>query len=451
MNPLVLADYGRATSASSGWRSASTPRLPGTRPTPGGWTRRPFATWIRRTARTKTAREALTTGIRAVFAVEPADLSLLHVLFYAAAAGGWDDLIDTEGGAQQDRIVGGSQLISLRMAERLGDRVRLDVACDASPPTERASSSATFSARRVIVALPPGARGPARLRAAAPGRPRPAHPTNPDGHRDQVHGGLRRALLARGRPLRPGAEPARPRAGDLRQHSAERRARGVLGLPRGRRRPAAWAPPPRRERREVVVGTFARCSARAPPRPPATSRRTGAREPYSRGCYARRAGPGAWTSFGRALREPVGRIHWAGTETATRWMGYFDGAIQAGRRAAAEVIAAEGAGPMRRPRRRTAPAAGASARARGASSMSPTSRRTRASSTAPALVREGEVGLADREPLSATSAPGGRGPSAARPGPRPPRRCRWRHRSPGPACRGRGCRRRAARPSRSRS
>ena len=42
---------------------------------------------------------------RAVFAVEPADVSLLHILFYAASAGGWDDLLDTEGGAQQDRIV----------------------------------------------------------------------------------------------------------------------------------------------------------------------------------------------------------------------------------------------------------------------------------------------------------------------------------------------------------
>jgi monoamine oxidase len=38
----------------------------------------------------------------------------------------------------------------------------------------------------------------------------------------------------------------------------------------------------------------------------------------------------------------MGRIHWAGTETATRWMGYMDGAIQSGRRAAAEVIRAEG-------------------------------------------------------------------------------------------------------------
>jgi monoamine oxidase len=41
--------------------------------------------------------------------------------------------------------------------------------------------------------------------------------------------------------------------------------------------------------------------------------------------------------FGASIRQPVGRIHWAGTEAATRWMGYVDGAIQAGERAAHEV------------------------------------------------------------------------------------------------------------------
>ena len=43
---------------------------------------------------------------------------------------------------------------------------------------------------------------------------------------------------------------------------------------------------------------------------------------------------------GARLREPVGRLHFAGTETATRWMGYFDGAIEAAERAAAEVLRA---------------------------------------------------------------------------------------------------------------
>jgi monoamine oxidase len=46
------------------------------------------------------------------------------------------------------------------------------------------------------------------------------------------------------------------------------------------------------------------------------------------------------TAFGPALREPVGPLHWAGTETATRWNGYIDGALQSGERAAREVLAA---------------------------------------------------------------------------------------------------------------
>jgi monoamine oxidase len=50
-------------------------------------------------------------------------------------------------------------------------------------------------------------------------------------------------------------------------------------------------------------------------------------------------GPGTLTGLGPALREPVGRIHWAGTETATSWPGYMEGAIQAGERSAIEVAA----------------------------------------------------------------------------------------------------------------
>jgi monoamine oxidase len=49
--------------------------------------------------------------------------------------------------------------------------------------------------------------------------------------------------------------------------------------------------------------------------------------------------PGGWTSHGAALRQPVGRIHWAGSETATRWIGFMDGAVSAGQRAAREILA----------------------------------------------------------------------------------------------------------------
>ena len=60
-----------------------------------------------------------------MWACEPEDVSLLHVLFYTHSAGRFDDLIGTEGGAQQDRFVGGSQRLALGLAERLGDAVRL--------------------------------------------------------------------------------------------------------------------------------------------------------------------------------------------------------------------------------------------------------------------------------------------------------------------------------------
>jgi len=48
--------------------------------------------------------------------------------------------------------------------------------------------------------------------------------------------------------------------------------------------------------------------------------------------------PGALTQSRDALWAPVGRLHWAGTETATFWHGYMDGAISSGHRAAAEVL-----------------------------------------------------------------------------------------------------------------
>ena len=47
--------------------------------------------------------------------------------------------------------------------------------------------------------------------------------------------------------------------------------------------------------------------------------------------------PGAITAFGTAIRTPFRRVHWAGTETATYWSGYMDGAVRAGERAAREV------------------------------------------------------------------------------------------------------------------
>ena len=63
-------------------------------------------------------------------------------------------------------------------------------------------------------------------------------------------------------------------------------------------------------------------------------------DPWSEGCYVGLPAPGALTELGRALRTPHGRVHWAGTETATAWIGYIEGALPSGEAAAQEVALA---------------------------------------------------------------------------------------------------------------
>lgn len=83
--------------------------------------------WVRRNTRTAAARSLFELATEAVWAAEPADVSLLHVLFYTRSGGGFNTLVGTGGGAQQDRFHGGSQRIPQLLAEALGpERLRLD-------------------------------------------------------------------------------------------------------------------------------------------------------------------------------------------------------------------------------------------------------------------------------------------------------------------------------------
>jgi len=97
---------------------------------------------------------------------------------------------------------------------------------------------------------------------------------------------------------------------------------------------------PLEQRRDAVIGCFARFFGPRAKEPIEYVERAWAEEIYSRGCYAGYLPPGTWTSLGFALRRACGRIHWAGTETAEVWNGYMDGAISSGERAAHDVLAA---------------------------------------------------------------------------------------------------------------
>jgi monoamine oxidase len=341
LGPLVMVDYGRAdlklkrlvkkVSPDAPWEAEDAARLD----------EQTFATWIRRNARTKTTREALTAACRAVFAVEPADVSLLHLLFYAAAAGGWDDLIDTEGGAQQDRLAGGTQELSIRMAAELGERVELSAPVRAIHSEGDGVVAGETRARRAIVAVPPALAARIEYDPPLPSARDQLTQRMPMGSVIKCMAVYEEAFW-RDDGLSGQAFSIPGPAQVVFDNTPPNGSPGLIGFLEGRDA-RELAGLPEAERRELVLRGLQRLFGRRAAHPLLYVEKDWSAEPYSRGCYAGVLGPGAWTGYGRALRERVGRIHWAGTETATRWMGYMDGAIQSGKRAAAEAMRAEGA------------------------------------------------------------------------------------------------------------
>ena len=69
------------------------------------------------------------------------------------------------------------------------------------------------------------------------------------------------------------------------------------------------------------------------------------------GCPVCATPPGVLLDYGEAIRAPVGRVHWAGTETSTYWNGYMEGAVRSGERVAREVLPKLGKSVCRRARR----------------------------------------------------------------------------------------------------
>ena len=92
------------------------------------------------------------------------------------------------------------------------------------------------------------------------------------------------------------------------------------------------------QRRKIALNAFTTFFGTEARRPVRYVDHSFLNEEWSRGCYAGLMGPGVWTTLGKTLREPVGRIHWAGTETSDVWNGYIDGAVRSGERAAKEVL-----------------------------------------------------------------------------------------------------------------
>jgi monoamine oxidase len=301
-----------------------------------------LAEWCAENVRTPIARELIGLAGRTVWGAGPEQLSMLHVLFYVSAAGSFDKLIDTEGGAQQDRLEGGAQALALGLAASLGESLRLGAPVRRIEQRDDAvtvvADGFAVEVQRAIVAVPPALAARIEFEPALPEqRLRLAEQMKPGKLTKCIalyetpfwrEDGLSGESVTDAGPVTLTFDCS-PRDG----------SRGVmLGFVGGPEAGEMEGLEPA-ERKAAVLACFERLFGPAAAGPLDYAEQEWATEQWSGGGPTSNFGPGGWSECGPALREPVGRIHWAGTETATVWSGYMEGALQAGERAATEVAA----------------------------------------------------------------------------------------------------------------
>jgi len=310
------------------------------------WDRQTFGEWVHRNLRTRGARTLIKIASRAVWAAEPSELSLLYVLFYIAAAGNPTTkgsilrLIGTPGGAQDSRFVGGSQRLALELARQLGRRavlgapVRRLVRVRGGVHVE--ADGVEVRARRAIVTAPPVVaadidfspglpRGKIEaLRAAHPGalskweavydRPfwRDAGLSGQViSELDPANSTFDNSPPSGGPGLMFGFIGGAPQRANRHRTQAQHRSRLISNL-------TALFGDEARHVRGYFEGNW--------------------QDVWTRGCPVGHFGRKHFRPLAPHLRQRVGPIHFAGTETATFWNGYMNGAISSGKRAAREVL-----------------------------------------------------------------------------------------------------------------
>lgn len=309
------------------------------------WDGQSVHTWIQSHLFSKQARTLLRLAVLALLSMEPAEVSLLFLLHYIHSGGGLTPLLSTTGGAQQDRIVGGSQLIADRMAKALEGQIVFNVPVHTVQQDEQgikvAGPGMSVRAQQAVIAMSPWMAsrlhyapmdGPTQVRLQLMQRA-------PMGSAFKVHCVYERPFWREqnlnGQVISDAHLPkivfdnTPPEAG----------APGVLMAfidGQDGRDAALMSAEQRRANVTHALGLYFGPQAT---QPLAYCETNWQAEAFSAGGPTGVLPPGALTAFGPALRQPVGRLHWAGTETASAWTGYMEGAVRSGERAAQEILA----------------------------------------------------------------------------------------------------------------
>jgi monoamine oxidase len=294
---------------------------------------------------TRLARDLIEATVRACFAADLSEVSLLNWLFLVRSAGGIESLMNIAGGYQDAQFVGGVGQIPDAMAAQLGDGVVLGIPVTGVLATEDrvvvtgADVGCTVSARHVVLALPRALAAGIRFDPVLPADHALLLHQVPAGTEVKMvalydepfwrRDGMSGATVATDDDIEVTLDTGQPghAAGVVAGYAAGPRARALAALDVT-------------ERREVFMRTLTGRLGPAAAAPIEVLELNWAQEQWTRGCSMGHFPTGVLTQYGRRLREPVGRLHWAGTETASTSYGAMDGAVRSGERVCEEILSA---------------------------------------------------------------------------------------------------------------
>jgi monoamine oxidase len=307
------------------------------------WDRISLAEWIDKNTMSKPAREMLDMALAGPYTSAASEVSMLWMLFQMASGGGPTFVISGKGGSQDARPVGGMGAIYGPMAATLGAGLHLSqpvrhITQDADGVTVLADDL-TVRARRAIVAIPLAIASSIAYEPTLPVDRALLHQRMPSGAVFKISvvyaepfwraDGLSGQSAAPGSPatltIDACTDTGDPGVMCVITEGVEARRLGQLG--EAERKAAVI--------RELVDRFGSKASA-----PLEFHEQNWTTERYSGGGMISHAPTGVLTQFGYTLREPCGRVHWAGTESSAIMCGWVDGAIRSGERAAAEVLEA---------------------------------------------------------------------------------------------------------------
>ena len=289
-----------------------------------------------------TAQKILRTTMTTLFCVDPSEVSLLGSLVLARGGGSFEYYVDSTI-TETHLVDGGVPELAIRLGASLGAALRLSsparVIRQTGAGVEVVSDRLTAEAQRVIVAVPPSVASRIAYEPALPAAKALLL-------RRMVSGAIVRGITIYDEPfwrdsglsgLSVAPDLAVPVALDQTPRSGKPGILSSYMLGPQAVKAAALEPDERRTR--WLEALAARYGTKALS-PRAHLETDWAAQEWSLGGMIAHFAPGVLTGYGQALREPAGRIHWAGSEYATDMHGLMEGAVRSGERAADQILSA---------------------------------------------------------------------------------------------------------------